>query len=102
VDRFGCQYVIPVQAKGGGDQLSPVQTKQDLACCRERFPTLDCRAVAAQFMADDLIALFELRLEDGQVKVANEEHYRLVPAEDITPDNLRAYARAREQTRTRR
>ena len=34
VDRNGSQYVIPVQAKGGKDQLSPVQTKQDLACCR--------------------------------------------------------------------
>ncbi|MCC5840208.1 MAG: hypothetical protein JJT96_08795 [Opitutales bacterium] len=29
VDRNGCQYVIPVQAKGGRDQLSIVQTQQD-------------------------------------------------------------------------
>ena len=36
VDRHGRQYVIPVQAKGGSDQLSTVQTKQDLACCAEK------------------------------------------------------------------
>ena len=35
IDSQGRQYVLPVQAKGGNDQLSVVQTKQDLACCRE-------------------------------------------------------------------
>jgi hypothetical protein len=29
VDRFGCQYIISVQAKGGSDQLSTVQAKQE-------------------------------------------------------------------------
>ena len=60
VDRNGCQYVIPVQAKGGTDQLSVVQTKQDLDCCEQKFPHLVCRSVSAQFINDDLIALFEL------------------------------------------
>jgi len=53
VDRHGCQYVIPVQAKGGSDELASVQTKQDIRCCSEKFPALVCRAVSTQFMADD-------------------------------------------------
>ncbi|MFI5345140.1 MAG: endonuclease [Elusimicrobiota bacterium] len=91
LDRHGNQYVIPVQAKGGKDQLSPVQTKQDLACCKEKFPSLTCRALSAQFMADDLIAMFELTIQDGAVRVVDEKHYKLVPAKDITPEDLASY-----------
>jgi len=58
VDRFGRQYIVPVQAKGGSDQLSTVQAKQDIACCAEKFPHLSCRAISAQFMDDSKIAIF--------------------------------------------
>ena len=92
VDRLGRQFIIPVQAKGGNDQLSPVQAKQDIACCKEKFPSLICRAVSAQFMADDRIALFELTLENGAVKVVTETHYRLVPADAISREDLATYA----------
>jgi len=91
VDRHGCQYVIPVQAKGGTDQLSVVQTRQDLDCCRERFPSLVCRSVSAQFIRSDLIALFELALDDGMVKVVEEKHYRLVPAAKSSKNELKGY-----------
>ncbi len=93
IDRQGRQYVIPVQAKGGNDQLSVVQTKQDLLCCSEKFPKLICRAISTQFMADDLIALFELTVEDDHVKVVEERHYRLVSADVISADDLAAYGR---------
>lgn len=93
IDRQGRQYVMPVQAKGGNDQLSVVQTKQDLLCCSEKFPNLICRAISTQFMADDLIALFELTVEDDHVKVVEERHYRLVPANMISGDDLAAYGR---------
>jgi hypothetical protein len=92
VDRRGVQYVVPVQAKGGSDQLSVVQSRQDIACCNERFPTLICRSVSTQFMENDLIALFELTVEDGQVKVVDERHYRLVSADQISDDELRSYS----------
>ncbi len=97
VDRNGSQYVIPVQAKGGKDQLSVVQTQQDLCCCEEKFSNLVCRSVSAQFISDDLIALFELALEDGMVKVLEEKHYRLVPASKISERELSQYARRRLQ-----
>jgi hypothetical protein len=91
VDRRGQQFVVPVQAKGGNDKLSVVQTKQDIACCEEKFPALACRPVSAQFMGADLIAMFELTLEDGMVKVAEERHYRLVPASEISAEDLASY-----------
>lgn len=91
IDRHGRQYVLPMQAKGGKDQLGVVQTKQDMACCVEKFPNLICRPIAAQFMADDLIAMFELSQESGEIKIVEEKHYRLVPADNIGPDDLAAY-----------
>lgn len=93
IDRNGCQYVLPVQAKRGSDRLSVVQTKQDIACCAEKFPGLVCRAISTQFMADDLIAMFELAVDKDYVKVVEERHYRLVPADKISEADLKAYTR---------
>jgi hypothetical protein len=92
VNRNGAQFVIPVQAKGGSDKLSPVQTMQDLACCQTKFPDLICRPVSAQFMNDQVIALFELTMEDGNALIVEERHYRLVPADQIDADEKRRYA----------
>lgn len=91
IDKRGRQFVLPVQAKGGADQLSTVQTRQDMACCQEKFPSLQCRAISAQFIETDLIALFELGLNDGEVRILEERHYKLVPADQITEDDLRSY-----------
>ncbi len=63
VNRHGQQFVIPVQAKSGNDQLGVTQTRQDIACCAQKFPHLTCRPVSAQFLATDTIALFELGLK---------------------------------------
>ena len=93
VDSKGTQYVVPVQAKGGNDKLAIVQTQQDLDYCAAAFPHLVCRSVSAQFMSGDRIALFELRQEEGTIKVAAERHYRLVPAADIGPVDLEEYRR---------
>lgn len=88
VDRRGRQFVIPVQAKGGSDKHGVVQTQQDIACCREKFPSLICRPVSAQFMGHDRIALFELTVKNDEVQVVDERHYRLVPASEISSDDL--------------
>lgn len=92
LNRNGAQYVIPVQAKGGSDKLSPVQTMQDIACCKVKFPDLICRPVSAQFMEDGVIALFELTLDEGRALVVEERHYRLVPSDQIDADTKRHYA----------
>jgi hypothetical protein len=93
VNRYGQQFVIPVQAKGGTDQLAVSQTRQDIACCAEKFPRLACRPVSAQFMAGDAIALFELTLEGDDVKIVEEKHYRLVPSDEIGGEDLKSYFR---------
>jgi len=95
VDKRGRQFIVPVQAKGGNDQLSVVQTEQDLKCCAEKYPSLVARAISAQFLEDDLIALFELTVEDEQVKIVEEKHYRLVPFQEITSEDLDRYRSAR-------
>jgi hypothetical protein len=91
LNRNGAQYVIPVQAKGGSDKLSPVQTMQDIACCQAKFPDLICRPVSAQFMEDDVIALFELTVEAGRALIVEERHYRLVPSDQIDAGMKRQY-----------
>lgn len=92
INRHGRQFVVPVQAKGGNDKHGVVQTQQDIVCCAQKFPELTCRAVSAQFMDDSRIAMFELTVEDGEIKVVDEKHYQLVPAKAITADELRKYA----------
>lgn len=81
IDVDGAHYVVPVQAKGGADQIGIVQAKQDMLYCAERFPDLKCRPVAAQFMPNEVIALFELVIQDGMLKVKAEKHYKLTAAE---------------------
>jgi len=93
VNRHGEQFAIPVQAKGGGDRLSVVQTAQDIACCKEKFDGLTCRPISAQFMSGDVIALFELALDGDDVKLVEEKHYKLVPSDQIGADDLKLYAR---------
>lgn len=91
IDSRGRQYIIPVQAKGGKDQLSVVQTKQDLAYCNVEFPDLLCRAISAQFMAEGIIAMFELVIERNEIKVVEEKHYQLVASKEITTEDLKSY-----------
>lgn len=91
LDKRGCHYAIPVQAKGGRDQIGIVQTSQDIRFVDQKFPGIRCRAIAAQFMEDRTIALFELTLQDDEIKVVDERHYRLVPAAHLSPDAIRDY-----------
>jgi len=91
VDRRGSHYVFPVQAKGGRDKLGIVQVEQDFALCVDKFPSLICRPVAAQFMEADLIALFEFEANGNGTVISSEKHYRLVPPESVTAEDLRTY-----------
>jgi hypothetical protein len=91
LDMRGCHFVIPVQAKGGSDQISVVQTEQDIRACAEKFPGIQCRPVSVQFMAGDVIAMFELTVQDNDIKVVGERHYKLVPKDDLDRDAIRAY-----------
>lgn len=104
VDVAGAQYIIPIQAKGIDENVGAVQAIQDVYCCREKFPTLICRAIAAKTVeiqkgddANDIhtIALMELAIAgDYNVWVARQERYQLVPANKISGKELEEYRRA--------
>jgi hypothetical protein len=91
VDKKGRHYVFPVQAKGGTDKLNIVQIEQDFALCASKFPDLICKPIGAQFMEGSLIALFEFESTAEGVKLASEEHYRLVTPDEVTPEVLKSY-----------
>ncbi len=91
VDRQGAHYVIPVQAKGGKDRMSVVQIEQDIAVCAAKFRDAVCRPLGAQFIQSDLIALFEFETTSDGVRIRTERHYHLVPAEELTEEDLRLY-----------
>lgn len=91
INRRGAHSVIPVQAKSGRDHMSVVQIEQDFALCAQEFAALICRPIGAQFMANDVIALFEFVVGDEGVVVRDERHYKLVPPDEITADDLTTY-----------
>lgn len=91
VDKRGVHYVFPVQAKGGTDKLNVVQIEQDFGVCASKFPSLICRPIAAQFMKEDVIALFDFEQTDKGVSISAERHYKLVPPEEVTEADLEAY-----------
>jgi hypothetical protein len=96
VDKRGAHFVFPVQAKGGRDRISIVQIIQDFALCREKFPQLICRPIAAQFMQDEVISLFEFEESRKGFAISAERHYCLVSPEKLTPEELEAYRRRPE------
>lgn len=91
LDKDGCHYVIPVQAKGGKDQISVVQTRQDITCCAEKFPGIRCRAISAMFMSDERIAMFELTTQGDEIRIVDERHYQLVPADGLDDKAVKDY-----------
>ncbi len=93
LDRHGAHYALTVQAKGGRDKIGVVQIEQDFALCEAKYPQLIPRPLAAQFMADDVIALFEFTRASDGIRVAAEKHYHLVRREDLSMEELREYQR---------
>lgn len=92
VDKKGAHYVFPIQAKGGTDRLNVVQIEQDFVVCAAKFPLLVCRPIAAQFMEDGVIALFEFEESEKGVGISSEKHYKLVPPKEVTDEDLKTYS----------
>jgi hypothetical protein len=68
-----------------------VQIEQDIAMCASKFPNLICRPIAAQFMKEDLIALFELEQTKSGIGISSERHYLLVEPDNLPLDELAKY-----------
>ena len=91
LDKKGAHYVFPVQAKGGRDKLNVVQIEQDFAVCATKFPLLVCRPIAAQFMNEGVIALFEFESDENGVTISSEKHDKLVAPKEVTDADLQTY-----------
>ncbi|MFE4573071.1 DNA cytosine methyltransferase [Paenibacillus chitinolyticus] len=91
VNKIGEHFIIPVQAKIGKDSIGIVQIKQDIEYCKYRYPTLQNKAIAVHSSSNNpnVIAIFELILEGDSLFVSDERHYKLVPASEISEDDLR-------------
>jgi len=96
LDARGAQYVIPVQAKGGKDVIGVIQTIQDTVFCQAdaRYKNSIPRPVSAQFMENDVIALFELHFDGDDVSIVEERHYKLVESKEISEKDLKSYKKS--------
>lgn len=91
IDARGAHYVFPVQAKGGRDRLGIIQIEQDFALCEKKFPALICRPIAAQFLDDEVIALFSFTNTSRGVRVLSEKHYKLIPRTEAGDEDFSVY-----------
>lgn len=93
VDKRGVHYVFPVQAKGPGEALGPIQIEQDVLLCIHKFPRLLARPIGAQFIEHNLIAMYEFEAKAQDIRIVSEKHYRLVSPQEVTTEDLEAYKR---------
>jgi hypothetical protein len=83
LDRKDTYYVFPVHVKRGKAKLRIAQIEQGFAVCALKFPAFICRPFAAQFVTDDIIALFDFEKNGNGIFIYNEKHYRLVSPQDL-------------------
>ena len=93
-------WCSPYPARTGKRRLRRPQRDSDMAglsSCWPEFPDLIARPVAAQFMDDNVIALFEFEEANDEITIVRERHYNLVPSEELTRDELAAYRTAAQR-----
>ena len=93
LDKQGVHYVVPVQAKSGSNMIGRVQIEQDLAVAADKLPSLVCRPVGAYLMEENLVALLEFEEDGEDIRIANEQHYRLVAPDAVSDEELERYRR---------
>jgi hypothetical protein len=93
IRNTGQQFIIPVQAKGGNDQIGAAQVMQDLKMCRQNYPALTPRLIAVQFITSDVIAMFELVFQGEELRIVDEKHYQLVAGAEISDGDLQTMSR---------
>ena len=84
IGQSGAQYINSHgQGQGGNDRIGRIQLEQDSLCpfcpSTSSLKLLTCRPVAAQFLDDETIALFELTIDNEHVRIVEERHYKLCP-----------------------
>jgi len=82
---------VPIQANAAGEAFDLAKIGQDLALCRYKFPALIPRPIGARFMDRNQIALFQFAERAGGLALIAEAHYRLVPSDQLSAQELEAY-----------
>ena len=59
--------------------------------CQYKFPSLTCIPVAAQFIGNDLIALFSFEHSEKGISILCEKHYRLVESNEPSEEEILKY-----------
>jgi hypothetical protein len=59
--------------------------------CAKAFPSLIARPIAAQFMDNNAIALFEFTQDVDDIRIVQERHFILVPADQLSIEELENY-----------
>ncbi len=78
------------------DKLGIVQIEQDVAVCKAKFKHLIAKPIGAQFLSNNLIALFEFEETNNGISIVAEKHYRLVEAEQLSNEELLQYRKRTE------
>lgn len=93
---YSLRYRVPLpdsvrEAAPPADALSVIQVWQDFRVAEQKFPDLLARPIAAQFMANNEIALFEFEETGDRITIAREQHYELVAPDQLTAEELKSY-----------
>jgi hypothetical protein len=86
-----------VQANGGNNQLGVTQTRQGYRQLSSKvspphLPTRFSSIHVGRHQIGNTIAVFELALQGNDVRIAEEKHYKLVAADQISDDDLKLYS----------
>lgn len=96
VNKHGAHFVIPCQAKSPGDRFGIAQVRQDTAFCQQKYPHARCRPLGLQFLGDNRVAILEFTTDEEDdilcFRIVEERHYQLIPADQLTPEELHGYA----------
>src|SRR5207302_3001421 len=88
----GKQFVIPVEAKCAGQNLSKTQVAQIIDFARDRFPKLLVRPVGVQELKDGSLVLIEFapEINPDEIKVKEMRRYKLVPMSEVPLEKQQA------------
>lgn len=70
---------------------------QNIRFVEQRFPGMRCRAISTHFMEDGAVTLFELMLQDDEIRVVVGHHYKLAPHSDLDPAVEHVFADQKSQ-----
>lgn len=94
IDKRGRHCILPVLCAGRANKIRIAQVERHLAACTSKFPKLICHFIAAQFMDESRIALFEFDQMSEGPRIVGEKHFQLIRPEHLSPEAWDAHYKA--------